>query len=157
MPNSRSIFLLAGNPAFGDILSGMLRDAGYEVATFTSVNKLTSTLRFADVDVLLLDTDVPGAPAIDIARGIRQHVLPQGESLSIVALTRIAPAMHKSLLAAGIDAVVPKPVVPAELLALLHRLAPLEAGVARAFYPLPVQTERVGNVIPLFGEGRSPR
>ncbi len=57
------------------------------------------------MDVVVLDTDVPGAPAVDIARGLRQYVQTESENFSIVALTRAGPAYHRPLLAAGIDAV----------------------------------------------------
>jgi CheY-like chemotaxis protein len=145
--------MLAGNPAFAEILSSKLRDDGYEVAGFTSVEKLTSYLRFAPVDVVLLDTDVPGAPAIDIARGLRQHIQLANDNLSIVALTRLAPAFHKPLLAAGIDAIVQKPIVPSQLSALLARIAPTSASSVRprAFQPAPPAPGRADNVIPLFG------
>jgi DNA-binding response OmpR family regulator len=153
---SRSIFLLAGNPAFGAILSQALTSDGYEVASFTSVSKLATYLKYSTVDVVVLDTDVPGAPAVDVARGLRQNVQTESENFSIVALTRASAAFHKPLLAAGVDAVLNKPVTPAELSALLRRIAPISAEVVTpTFRPAPMQ--RVGNVIPLFGEGRMPR
>jgi CheY-like chemotaxis protein len=163
--------MLAANPAFAAILSKTLEDdGGYRVATFTSVEMLTTFLRISPVDVVVLDTDLPGAPAIDIARGLRSHMKLASSSFEIVALTRAAAAFHKPLLAAGIDAVLEKPVVPAQLLACIDELMlverepvvpehkPAERGVlVRAFFPRPVPAERQGNVIPLFGEGRVPR
>ena len=153
---SRSVFMLAGNPAFGAILSQTLTNDGYEVASFTSVSKLTTYLKYSTVDVVVLDTDVPGAPAVDIARGLRKYVQTESENFSIVALTRAGPAFHRPLLAAGIDAVLHKPVTPGELSAMQRRIAPITAEVVRPEFR-PVSLERVGNVIPLFGEGRMPR
>ncbi len=170
MPNShpKAVALLAANPAFAAILSKALADqGGYRVASFTSVEMLTTFLRISPVDVVVLDTDLPGAPAIDIARGLRQHVKLASSAFQIVALTRAAVAFHKPLLAAGIDAVLEKPVTPPQLLAAIDRLAgvardeadvPAEQPVVvRGFKPHIVPLQRVGNVIPLFGEGRVPR
>jgi CheY-like chemotaxis protein len=156
-----TIAMLAANPAFAAILSRTLEeDGGYRVASFTSVEQLTGFLRATPAAIVVLDTDVPGAPAVDIARGLRQHVKLANPAFSVVAVTRAAPAFHKPLLTAGIDDVLQKPVVPAQLLACMARLAPSPAparSARRAFSPMPLKLERVGNVIPLFGEGRMPR
>lgn len=156
-----TIAMLAANPAFAAILSRTLEeDGGYRVASFTGVGQLTDFLRATPAAIVVLDTDVPGAPAVDIARGLRQHVRLAQPRPAIVAVTRAAPAFHKPLLAAGINAVLQKPIVPAQLLACMARLAPTAAPAVsprRAFRPMPLKLERVGNVIPLFGEGRVPR
>lgn len=165
---SKAVAILAANPAFAAILCRSLeQDGGYRVASFSSVEMLTTFLRISPVDVVVLDTDLPGAPAIDIARGLRGHIKLASSAFEIVALTRAAVAFHKPLLAAGIDAVLEKPVTPMQLLACIDGLVQVERAVAvqqhqtmtmvRAFEPRPVQAERVGNVIPLFGEGRAPR
>lgn len=164
---SKSVAMLAGNPAFAAILARTLeQDGGYRVASFSSVELLTTFLRISPVDVVVLDTDLPGSPAIDIARGLRNHMKLASGAFEIVALTRAAPTFHKPLLAAGIDAVLQKPVVPAQLLECIDGLLELERAVAleaqqpeliRAFTPRPMPAVRVGNVIPLFGEGRVAR
>lgn len=169
--NSTAVAILAANPAFAAILSRALeQDGGYRVASFSSVEQLTTFLRISPVDVVVLDTDLPGAPAIDIARGLRSHLKLASSAFEIVALTRAAVAFHRPLLAAGIDAVLEKPVTPQQLLACIDGLVEIERAVAvqhqavtqpvtmvRAFEPRPVPAERVGNVIPLFGEGRVRR
>jgi CheY-like chemotaxis protein len=165
--HSKAVAMLAANPAFADILCRALEhDGGYRVASFTSVEMLTTFLRISPVDVVVLDTDLPGAPAIDIARGLRNHVKLASSAFEIVALTRAAAKFHKPLLAAGIDAVLEKPVVPKQLLECIDGLVQVDRHVAvqperpvmvRAFQPRPAPAERVGNVIPLFGEGRVAR
>jgi CheY-like chemotaxis protein len=165
--HSKAVAILAANPAFAAILSRALeQDGGYRVASFSSVEMLTTFLRISPVDVVVLDTDLPGAPAIDIARGLRNHLKLATSAFEIVALTRAAVAFHKPLLAAGIDAVLEKPVTPQQLLACIDGLTQVERAVAvqqqattmvRAFEPRPQPAQRVGNVIPLFGEGRVRR
>ena len=158
---------MAANPAFAAILSRSLeQDGGYRVVTFPGADLLTTFLRISPVDVVVLDSDTPGAPLVDLARGLRSNLKLASGAFEIVALTRTAPAFHKPLLAAGIDAVLEKPVTPQQLLECIDGLVEVERAVAvqhqamtmvRAFAPRPGRAERVGNVIPLFGEGRVRR
>jgi CheY-like chemotaxis protein len=159
-----SIAMLAANPALAGILSRSLElDGGHRVATFEGVEALTTYLRLTPVDVVLLDTELPGAPAIDIARGLRAHLRLASDDFAIVALTQTPAPFHRPLLAAGIDRVLSKPVSPARLLLAVEELCVPEREVAVGNGPrVPAFTGaaspvRVGNVIPLFGEGRERR
>jgi DNA-binding response OmpR family regulator len=160
-----SIALLAANPALAGILARALEhDGGHKVATFAGVEALTTYLRISPVDLVVLDTELPGAPAIDIARGLRAHLRLASEDFAIVALTQTPTPFHRPLLAAGIDEVLQKPVTPSRLLAVVEELCEPEREVAVSNGPMvPVFSghhaapARVGNVIPLFGEGRKPR
>lgn len=165
--NSRplSIALLAANPALAGILARALEiDGGHKVATFEGIEALTTYLRIAPVDVVVLDTELPGAPAIDIAHGLRMHLKLASDDFAIVALTQTPSPFHRPLLAAGIDEVLQKPVTPARLLAVVDDLCEPQRAVAVGNGPMvPVFSghhaapTRVGNVIPLFGEGRERR
>lgn len=161
---TRSIAMLAANPAFAAILGRSLeQEGGHQVASFAGIEALTTFLRISPVDLVVLDTDLPGAPAIDIARGLRTHLRLASTEFSIVALTRTPEPFHKPLLAAGIDAVLVKPVVPVDLIACVDSLFAPRRAVAMAQQasarPLvhAAAPARIGNVIPLFGEGRAPR
>jgi len=158
-----SIALLAANPAFCGILARALEhDGGHRVASFDGIEALTSHLRITPVDVVVLDTELPGAPAIDIARGLRGHLKLASDDFAIVALTRAQLPFHRPLLAAGIDAVLQKPVTPTRLLGVVEEFGEPQRKVAVGDAPMmpafhqaaPVRT---GNVIPLFGEGRRSR
>ena len=162
---SLGIAMLAGNPAFAGILQRVLReDGGHRVASFEGIEAMTAYLRTSPVDVVILDTDLPGTPAIDIARGLRQHARLASADFRIVALTRVPGSFHKPLRTAGIDRVLPKPVTPATLLATVEGLFEVERAIAtgtgstiRAFEATSTPQVRVANVIPLFGEGRERR
>jgi DNA-binding response OmpR family regulator len=167
---SLGIAMLAGNPAFGGILQRALQDdGGHKVASFEGVEALTTYLRIAPVDVVILDTELPGAPAIDIAGGLRQHMTLATPDFYILGLTRTPTPFHKPLLAAGIDRVLTKPVTPSTLLAEVEALFETHRAVATANAPAAIglgvrpfdggaiPPARVGNVIPLFGEGRERR
>ena len=162
----RSIAILAGNPAFGGILQRALENAGgHKVAHFESIEALTTYLRIAPTDVVILDTEMSGSSAVDIARGLRGYMKLASPDFYIVALTRAPAPFHKPLLNACIDHVLTKPVTPAVLLAAVEALFESPRAVAATgTFPLtrPVRQfeeranppVRVGNVIPLFGEGR---
>jgi CheY-like chemotaxis protein len=159
-----SIAMLVANPALAGILARSLElDGGHRVATFEGIEALTTYLRLTPVDIVLLDTELPGAPAIDIARGLRKHVRLASADFAVVALTQTPAPFHRPLLAAGIDRVLSKPVSPARLLLAVEELRAPEREVAVGNGPMvPVFTSgaplvRVGNVIPLFGEGRARR
>jgi len=160
-----SIAMLAANPALAGILARALEiDGGHKVATFEGIEALTTYLRIAPVDLVVLDTELPGAPAIDIARGLRSHIKLASDDFAIVALTQTPAPFHRPLLAAGIDEVLSKPVTPGRLLSVVEALCVPERQVAVGNGPMvkvfdgasgtPV---RAGNVIPLFGEGRERR
>jgi CheY-like chemotaxis protein len=160
-----TIALLAANPALAGILARALEiDGGHKVATFAGVEALTTYLRISPVDVVVLDADLPGAPAIDISRGLRAHMKLATDDFAIVALTHTPAPFHRPMLAAGIDEVLTKPVTPAKLLAAVEGLCEPEREVAvgngpmlPAFSGHHAAPARVGNVIPLFGEGRKAR
>ena len=146
--------MLAANPAFAAILGKTLEDdGGYRVASFTSIEMLTTFLRISPVDVVVLDTDLPGAPAIDIARGLRNHMKLASSAFEIVALTRAAASFHKPLLAArlGDRLTLAEPTSEPEYRPVDRPLR------VRTFEPRPVPPQTMGNVIPLFGAGRAPR
>jgi DNA-binding response OmpR family regulator len=160
-----SVAMLAANPALAGILARALEsDGGHKVATFEGIEALTTYLRITPVDLVVLDTELPGAPAIDIARGLRANLRLASDDFAIVALTQTPPPFHRPLLAAGIDDVLQKPVSPARLLAAVDTLCAPQREVAVAngsnvpvFAGHHVAPVRTGNVIPLFGEGRRPR
>ncbi len=160
-----SVAMLAANPALAGILARALEiDGGHKVATFEGIEALTTYLRLTPVDLVVLDTELPGAPAIDIARGLRSHVRLASDDFAIVALTQTPSPFHRPLLAAGIDDVLQKPVAPGRLLAVVDALCAPAREVAVGNGPMVTLFEasgmapvRNGNVIPLFGEGRERR
>lgn len=166
MPSPQpSIAMLAANPALAGILARALEiDGGCKVATFSGIDALTTYLRITPVDLVVLDTELPGAPAIDIARGLRSHLKLASDDFAMVALTQTPAPFHRPLIAAGIDEVLQKPVNPGRLLSVVMSLCRPERAVAVAngatvtVYDaaLPAAA-RASNVVQLFGEGRQQR
>lgn len=161
----KSVAILAGNPAFAALLAKTLESrAGHRVAQFTGIEAMTTYLRITPVDIVLLDGDIAGMPAADLARGLRSHLRLATNLFDIVAIARAADSVRAPLLAAGVDLVLAKPILPHALLEAFEQLsgsrrgqAPALPHAARQFPLVARMAERMGNVIPLFGEGRAPR
>jgi len=163
-----SVALLAENSAFADIVCRTLEERpDYRVPRFGSVSAMTTFMRLAPVDVVVFDTDLPGASPIDIVQGLRANTKLANPMFKTIVLTRAARPFQQPILAGGVDLVLQKPVPPRQLLEAIdslyadHRLVAGSGLVHPASRPTvrhqPAPAERVGNVIPLFGEGRSAR
>jgi len=147
------VALLATNPAFVELSGRSLEDGGYNIATLSSPGALTTFLRISPVDVVVLDSELPGTSALTVVRGLRALPRLASPLFSIVAIVRDRE-MHEALYDAGVNVVLPKPVAPRQLLATIQRLHPLRPGqLARSRRPAmrKRQPRRVGNVIHLFG------
>lgn len=154
---SRSLAILATNPAFAELLCQPLEAEGYRIASFESHEALTTYLRIAPVDAVVIDTDRSDIAATELARNLRHHPRLAPGHFKLVALTRTLPAFHQSLHEAGIDKVLVKPVTPGQLLASITQ-APARQKASRPPavpqrrpQPRQVVQERRDNVIPLFG------
>ena len=171
-PPNCSVAMLAANPSFASILCGALEDhRGYRVPSFGTVAALMTYMRIAPVDVLVLDAEIEGVSAGEVVQSLRALPKLANPYFHVIMLTRAAAPFHRSLLADGADAVLQKSIAPAQLLACIDTLLAADRGPgisqrtksvvgalrARLFEARPVQAERIGNVIPLFGEGRAVR
>ena len=156
---SRSIAVLAENPAFGSILSHALEDAGdYRVPVFSTIEGLSTFLRIAPVDVAVLDLDLPWSNLVSTARAIKAHPRLANPQLDIIVLTRALPI---SSAGTSIAAVLGKPVTPRQLSEKIESLLPAEpvrpqlqrvpSPRPRSAPPKLTLVPRYDNVIPLFG------
>lgn len=166
-----SVALLAANSAFADIVSRTLGErADYRVANFGSADALNIFMRIAPVQVVIFDTDLAAASPQQLMQGLRADPKLAYPLFKTIVLSRAAKPFQQAILDAGVDAVLQKPVPPRQLLEAIDGLyadqrmiagsgypRPLVRPAIRTFQSQPAQSERVGNVIPLFGEGRSPR
>ncbi|MFN8543487.1 MAG: ATP-binding protein [Candidatus Binatia bacterium] len=110
-----------------EVLGLLLGRYGAEVTLAGSAADALAALEGARPDVVVSDIRMPDVDGLTLVRRIRAR---PGDRVPTVALTACASAREKrACLAAGFDAHLAKPADPAELVALLHRLAPL--GVAK--------------------------
>jgi CheY-like chemotaxis protein len=161
MPSrSRSIAVLAGNPAFASILSHALEEAGdYRAPVFSTIEGLSTFLRIAPVDVAVLDLDLPWANLVSTARAIKTHPRLANPALDIIVLTRAVP-ISSALSGTSIAAVLGKPVTPQQLIKKIealpaepvrHHLQHIAPARPRPAPPTLALVPRHDNVIPLFG------
>lgn len=166
-----TVAMLAANAAFADIVHRTLQDrADYRVPRLGSLEALLTFMRISPVDVVVFDTDMPDHSPIETVRTLRATTGLANPFFRTIVLTRAERPFQQPLLAAGVDIVLQKPVPPRQLLGAIDGLHADQRQVGAAGQPRPslqsasstaavahVPTARVGNVIPLFGHGRSPR
>ncbi|MHB1109303.1 MAG: response regulator [Devosia sp.] len=169
------VAILAANPALTSILAKPLaNEAGLRVCEFETSQALVTFMRISPLDLIVVDADSTGTPAIDFVQSLRANRRLASPHFDIIALTRAAAAFHRALLEAGFDEVLAKPISTAEL---LDRVAPrlVQGSPHTAWdgvYRGPERRighrsrhasshsrgeARPANVIPLFGRDRSSR
>lgn len=136
----RRILIASNSPANRRIIRSILGQAGHAVRLADTVGDARQGLESRAIDVLLLDlTGMPGAD-YEAARLCR-HARP---GLTIIALSKDDEAeAQRRAHEIGLDAVVPKPVEPQQLLACIEAAIDAAPAPARGARPLPFQV--VGN------------
>jgi PAS domain S-box-containing protein len=102
----------------------ILENCGTEVSLAGSVDEALRLFEQSPPHVLLSDIGMPGQDGFDLMRRLRALTEPKAEVLPAAALTAYARAEdRRAVLAAGFLMHIPKPVEPAELLAVVASLA----------------------------------
>jgi len=106
------------------VVAGMLRHAGHEVETAESGAAAIAAFERGAHDLVLLDCQMPGMDGFEVTARLRASG-DRGGRVPIVAMTAAAgPEQCAALKAAGMDAVLPKPVSPEDLADLLATWLP---------------------------------
>ena len=115
------ILIADDNPINRLVLEEQLRAHGFQLATATNGLEVLELLEKEDVDLLLLDCQMPELDGYETTRLLRQKEL-GGRHLPIVALTAHALAGDRErCLAAGMDDYLAKPFTERELLEVIDR------------------------------------
>ena len=102
----------------------MLSRNGAEIETATSVPEAMAAFARRPPDVLVADVEMPGEDGYALIRRVRALDPAKGGAVPAVAVTAYGRVEDRvRLLAAGYNMHVPKPVEPAELVAVLATLA----------------------------------
>ena len=125
MPNAHEVFIVEDNKTLLDALVGYLRGEGVLASGFLSGDELDEQLAFMVPSILILDVDLPGENGFEIARRLRASM----PDLCIIMLTDLKAEFQRVHgYESGADFYLPKPVAPAELMALIkaafRRLGP---------------------------------
>ncbi|QJR13803.1 response regulator transcription factor [Usitatibacter palustris] len=101
--------VIEDDPDLGQLLIDVLMTYGFEVRWATTKAEINAALRRGgEIDVLLLDRELPDANGLTILQAIRAH--PQLNALPVIMVTGLAtPADVAEGLVAGADGYVSKP------------------------------------------------
>jgi two-component system phosphate regulon response regulator PhoB len=171
----KTVAILAATPALTAVMSMVLaEDTRLRVRAFESEEELFGYMRFAPLDMLVVDFDRQGRPAYEMVEAIRLDAGFFNRDLPVIALTRnITSPMRHQAISAGIDEVLVKPMSPRHLLQRVQArlLGRSVVGLVGSGYrgpdrrdraPLPKphsgQNRRAGdNIVPLFPDARKHR
>jgi PAS domain S-box-containing protein len=110
------------------LLQAFLRDSGGSVTTAASVEEAMAALTQDPFDVLLSDIGMPGEDGFDLIRRVRGLADAKLRSIPAAALTAYARAEdRRKVLQAGYLMHLPKPLEPAEVIAVVETLARVAA------------------------------
>jgi CheY-like chemotaxis protein len=111
------------------LMATILRSAGAEVRTASSVDEALRELDAAPADVLLADLGMPGADGYALIREVRRRGALTGRHLPAAAITAYS-GMHDRAraLEAGFDRHVSKPISPDAILEAVVSLWRRDAG-----------------------------
>jgi two-component system chemotaxis sensor kinase CheA len=83
----RRVLLIDDAPFFRNLLTPVLKAAGYAVTTATSAEDALALMRDRDFDVVLTDIDMPGMNGFDLASAMRDN--PRTADLPIIGLSSL--------------------------------------------------------------------
>ncbi|MDR3509057.1 MAG: MASE1 domain-containing protein [Caulobacteraceae bacterium] len=129
-PTPLRILLVEDDEIAGETTQALLRSHGHTVRLAADLRAAVSLASASAFDIVLMDIQLGSAAdaGIETARRIRALARPTG-AVTIVALTSHgAPAMHEAFLAAGMDAVLVKPLTDAAQLVSLLRSERIDHG-----------------------------
>lgn len=130
--NGLRILVVDDDEDMRDLLAFMLETCGAEVITVASADAAIAVLKqaSASLDILVSDIGMPGEDGYALLRRVRALKPENGGTIPAIALTAYARAQDRTAaLLAGFQALVAKPVEPAELMAMIANLAGRVSGV----------------------------
>jgi CheY-like chemotaxis protein/anti-sigma regulatory factor (Ser/Thr protein kinase) len=114
-----------------EMIGAVLAEAGAAVDLAASADEALHRLQQSHTDVLVSDLGMPGLDGFDLIRAVRAQEEADGSPKRLVAMALSAYASEEDrarALAAGFQSYAPKPIDPADLVALVARTAHGPAG-----------------------------
>jgi CheY-like chemotaxis protein/anti-sigma regulatory factor (Ser/Thr protein kinase) len=128
-----------------ELVRAVLQTSGVEVTTASSVEEALALLGKLDPHVLISDIGMPGLDGYAFIQEVRKQHDPARSRIPAIAITAFARTHDRSrAFLAGFDVYLPKPIDPAELVAVLCNLADRRSSQVRIVEPDPASpTSRV--------------
>jgi len=118
------VLVVDDEPDARDLIAAILRDCGCLVTTAVSTEQALASLALEVPDVLVSDVGMPERDGYDLIHKVRSLPRDRGGDIPAAALTAFARAEdRRNLLNAGFSMHLPKPVEPAELVAVVATLS----------------------------------
>ena len=124
--HSPTVLLAEDNPVNRKIVVALLSQMGYQVVIATNGTEALLSTREKQLDLVLMDVQLPGLSGIEAAQKIREEEVGTGRHLPIIALTAHAlKGDEERCRAAGMDGYLTKPLARARLIAVLAEYCPI--------------------------------
>jgi PAS domain S-box-containing protein len=118
------VLVVDDEPDARQLLATILRRCNADVITAASVADALGALERLEIDIVVSDIEMPGEDGYSFMRKVREREARQNVRIAAAALTAHAGVADRMrALSAGYDIHVPKPVEPAELVAVIASLA----------------------------------
>jgi signal transduction histidine kinase/DNA-binding NarL/FixJ family response regulator len=153
-----SLLLVEDEPINQQVAKGLLELDGHEVAVVDSGQAAVAAVERRRFDAVLLDMRLPDLDGLEVARRLQQLQRQGDPATPIIALTaNVMPNEVEAYQAAGLAAVVEKPIDPAKLALAVgghasrgRRNAGLQAQIPELF-----DRRQIGLILDSFAAGRS--
>jgi|GEM_PF-705511 len=127
---SLDVLVVEDHPVNQEVLDSYLEAMGHRRVTVATGEAALEAMSGARFDVVLMDVNLPGISGIEATRRIRARVPAGAARVPIIGVSaHVQPRDVADCLAAGMGAVVAKPISPEDLVAAFARLLP-KAGLA---------------------------
>ena len=120
------ILIVDDNPELRAMLGEVLERLGYSVQSMARAKEALAAMERGDVDLCLLDLNMPGVSGFEILKLIRRRHLPIP---IIVVSAYISETVAKDLAAVGIQGMVAKPFKKDRIAEEIQRVAKQHLGV----------------------------
>ena len=135
------ILLAESNDVSRVLVTHLLEKRGHRVSSVADGLEVLTAVQDArpqDIDLLLIDTEMPSINGLEATRAIRQIEQARGGRLLAIAMgARSTPDEEESCAAAGVDAYLAKPLRATALFEVIHQLAAAAKSVAAEEEPSP--------------------
>lgn len=127
------ILLAEDNPVNRQLATKLLEKRGHRVITAGNGREALAALEREQVDLVLMDVQMPDIDGLEAMRLIRQKEKVHGGHLPIISVTaHVMKGDRDNCIAAGADDYVSKPLQPAELFSAIERCCPDGGAAATA-------------------------